>query len=146
MDGGDFNGRCLLFTLLRKETMKIESKFCTDLLQSKRLLELGLKPETADMHYTARTRYSDGFEIPENERVYHLGFHYEEKQKDKYGLCIEVIPAWSLLRLMKIGALSGIGFYKLDDAYEICVSLIEERIRIGILNKMYLINHEKDRE
>ena len=34
-----------------EESMKFNSSVCTSIEQSQRLLELGLKPETADMYY-----------------------------------------------------------------------------------------------
>lgn len=69
-----------------------KSQVCTSVEQSKRLLKLGLKKETADMMY--RT-YEN---IPEEYRYYELVPEF-------YRPCIEGvvhIPAWSLHRLVEM--------------------------------------------
>lgn len=72
--------------------MDFTSQVCTTIEQSKRLLALGLKRETADMAY-------------QNYRGHCIGFGY-----DKYPKCITDlnilrdvdIPAWSLHRLIEM--------------------------------------------
>ena len=72
--------------------MNFNSQICTTREQSKRLLALGLKRETADMMY-------------QNYRGHCIGFGY-----DKYPKCITDlnilrdvdIPAWSLHRLIEM--------------------------------------------
>lgn len=68
--------------------MKFKSQICTTIEQSKRLLELGLKPETADMHHF---KQSGEFSV-------HLGFFIDSYQyiPNWYQ------PAWSLHRLIEM--------------------------------------------
>ena len=63
-----------------KNELKFNSQICTTKEQTQRLLELGLKPETADMYYTEKPRL---LFIRDN------GIPLEE----------EDFPAWSLHRL-----------------------------------------------
>ena len=64
--------------------MEFKSQICTTVNESLKLLNLGLNPETADMHYKL-----DG------DWVLSIGF-----DKDFYPKFI--IPAWSLHRLLEI--------------------------------------------
>lgn len=111
--------------------IKFNSQVCTSIEQSKRLLELGLKPETADMLYMQ----IDGSWIciiPQGDEEY---IPYE----DHY-------PAWSLHRLIEIrfsGDNIGFGVYNIHNrnfgnCYEILISVIEYLIKIGEFNKEYL--------
>ena len=63
-----------------KNELKFNSQICTTKIQSQRLLDLGLNPETADMYYTEKPRL---LFIRDN------GIPLEE----------EDFPAWSLHRL-----------------------------------------------
>ena len=73
------------------DEVKFNSQICTSVEQSKRLLELGLKPETADMKHFFDNRNDYSF------------FHHWEcipYEWDKEFLVdSENIPAWSLHRL-----------------------------------------------
>ena len=72
--------------------MEFNTQICTTVEQSKRLLELGLKKETADMMYQT-------FElIPEENRYYDLKPEYYKPALE--GLVH--IPAWSLHRLVEM--------------------------------------------
>lgn len=120
--------------------LKFNSQVCTTKEQSQRLLELGLKPETADMHYIAKTHYGDDWFIPESERLYHLGFQYNEEMKYQYGGRVAVIPAWSLHRLMEILDSPLIEFNTLThNPYEEIIDLISECLKLKLItNKEYL--------
>lgn len=48
--------------------MEFKSQICTTVEQSKRLLELGLKKETADMWYLKMIKDYKGNEIPETRK------------------------------------------------------------------------------
>lgn len=77
-----------------EESLKFNSQVCTTKIQSQRLLELGLKPETADMSYY----------ILDDEPVLTIGMAQVYRETIKGGKIIgkqnaEVIPAWSLHRL-----------------------------------------------
>ena len=85
-----------------EEKLKFNSAICTTKEQSQRLLDLGLKPETADMHYMAKTHWGDNWFIPTNERWYCLGLGYQDDLRHRYNGTVEVIPAWSLHRLIEM--------------------------------------------
>lgn len=77
--------------------LKFNSQIGTTIEQSKRLLELGLKPETADMSYY----------ILDDEPVLIIGITQVYRGTIKGGKIIgkqnaEKIPAWSLHRLLDI--------------------------------------------
>ena len=74
------------------KNFEFKSQVATSIEQSKRLLELGLKKETADMMYITDGR------VPEEYRHYDLVPEYYES-------CLEDIvhiPAWSLHRLVEM--------------------------------------------
>ena len=99
--------------------MEFNSQICTTKEQSERLLELGLKPETADCCL------DDAIE----------GIYSPMAVKKIFE---SQIPAWSLHRLMEIGNFVNVGFLNIDKMYECCIQMIEGQIRGGILNKKYL--------
>lgn len=102
---------------------KFNTQVCTSVEQSKRLLELGLKPETADC------------------------FHWEYAGERYIGTvddeCLTVtdVPAWSLHRLLCL-------LYPREDVYPIMpttayddtIDEIENEIKCGGFNKEYLKN------
>lgn len=100
--------------------MKFNSQICTTEEQSKRLLALGLKRETAD----CVMMYYDGWHIGEAE---HFDF-----DKDP------VEPAWSLHRLIEIANLSQDWECISGSWYEEVIATIQSKIHIGELNKEYL--------
>lgn len=102
--------------------MKFNSQICTTEEQSKRLLALGLKRETAD----CVMMYYDGWHIGEAE---HFDF-----DKDP------VEPAWSLHRLIEILDIwyLDLNFHNFANAYEQVISYLEERVKGGFINKDYL--------
>jgi hypothetical protein len=107
---------------------KFNSQVCTSVEQSKRLLELGLKPETADcFHWEyAGERY--------------IGTVDDECPTEKD------VPAWSLHRLLEIAikgneTLLGLDIThndNIDDCYERLICDIEQMIGSGYFNKEYL--------
>lgn len=119
------------------------SQICTTREQSERLLALGLKKETADMHHY---RYSEGY--------------WYIQACPPRGDSSSFIPAWSLLRLLSMlpndapkiywildGASITIEFEDDDsdffphkgDIYEGVVKIIEWLIKEGYFNKEYLV-------
>ena len=97
--------------------LKFNSQVCTTKEQSQRLLELGLKPETADMYI-----FDDEVYIGKPN--------------------VDDIPAWSLHRLMEI-FLSHFGnasliFRNGQNPYDLLISDIEQMIDDGYFNKEYL--------
>ena len=116
-----------------EESLKFNSQVCTNIKQSQRLLELGLKPETADMIYMQ----IDGSWIciiSQGDEEY---IPYEDH-----------FPAWSLHRLLSIG-IDGdyMGLWNIninrdtvEDLFEQLIRLIEWAIKDGAFNKEYLSN------
>ena len=101
--------------------MEFNSQICTTEEQSKRLLALGLKRETAD----CVMMYYDGWHIGEAE---HFDF-----DKDP------VEPAWSLHRLIEIYDKTCIFWTDCwDNPYEAMIGRIVDKIKQGELNKEYL--------
>lgn len=105
--------------------MDFTSQICTTKEQSERLLALGLKKETAD----CVMMYYDGWHIGEAE---HFDF-----DKDP------VEPAWSLHRLIEILDIwyLDLDFHNFANAYEQVISVFEERVKGGFINKNYLEEH-----
>ena len=103
----------------------MKSQVCTTIEQSKKLLELGLKPETADMiHTTIKGRLPVVLVLQGDDFV-----EYPD------------IPAWSLHRLIEFISNSSIlcmwPMYKLT--YDFLIAQIETYIKNGFFNKEYLI-------
>lgn len=73
----------------------MKTKICTSLEQSKKLMELGIDVNTADMHYSTWTILNEGEYILSPNQ----GETIEELQED-YGN--QVIPAWSLSALLRL--------------------------------------------
>ncbi len=114
--------------------VKFNSQICTTKEQSKRLLDLGLKPETADMSY---------YKL-DDEPVLTIGIAQVYREIIKGGKIVEkqnaeVFPAWSLHRLLCL-------LYPREDVYLIMPSMayddiiddIENEIKCGGFNKEYL--------
>ena len=119
---------------------EFNSQVCTSIEQSQRLLELGLKPETADMYY------HEGSEDGAGNIEYHLNI----RTKRDNILFPDYIPAWSLHRLIELGGFNveckGIfwrvtGTYiseSCDKIYDTIIDSIEELITEKLFNKEYL--------
>lgn len=118
--------------------VKFNSQICTSVEQSNRLLELGLKPETADMVLIYNI-FSKTYEpLPK-------AFPTANKCE---------IPAWSLHRLIEMCnktqfgmtisiynnevAVDGDLFEVFDNTYDNLISVIEWLIKGGHFNKEYL--------
>ena len=138
--------------------MEFNSQICTTEAQSKRLLALGLKKETADMHYYHTVDF-EGNEvwypsiIPYENVVVAYDFVGETE------ICLEnnTIPAWSLHRLIEMlnntqfGMTIGIYrdevtfaedlFEVYDNTYDNLISVIEWLIGLDKFNKNYLVIH-----
>jgi hypothetical protein len=102
--------------------MDFNSQICTTKEQSERLLSLGLKKETADMHHY---QYVEG------------GRWNIEAHPSIAGYTNRLIPAWSLHRLIE---LSGMGIIDttIDNIYDKIIQYIEFLIKCGDFNKEYL--------
>lgn len=103
--------------------MKFNSQICTTKEQSERLLALGLKKETADMHHY---QYVEG------------GRWNIEARPSIAGYNNRLIPAWSLHRLIEIAELPEYWECISGNWYEEVIATIQSKIHIGELNKDYL--------
>lgn len=99
------------------KNFEFKSQICTTVEQSKRLLELGLKKDTADMCL----EYSAGKYYPKTHRIYG----------------ILNIPAWSLHRLLMMYG-DNYNFFSLENAYGELIHAIAIDIEKGTFNKDYL--------
>ena len=121
--------------------MEFNSQICTTEEQSKRLLALGLKKETADCNVMLTIR---------GER-YHIGFdmcRYRDYYF-RYGREHNYQPAWSLHRLLCLlptEYIADIDFqqvmqdfvFRSQDMYDEVISCIETLIKEGYFYKEYL--------
>lgn len=100
--------------------MKIESQTCTTKEQSERLLALGLKRDTADMHHY---KWSEGY--------------WDIQSCPPRGTESCYIPAWSLHRLIE---LSGMGIIEstTNNLYDKVIQYIEYLMKCESFNKEYL--------
>ena len=124
--------------------LKFNSSVCTTREQSQRLLELGLKPETADMYHTTFYRDNVGYEII-------------QVRNEKLPLLSQELPAWSLHRLLElcpdcqaeVGNRYATFYYQewsmdvedfqvFENAYDNIIECIMWLISKGYFNKEYL--------
>jgi hypothetical protein len=114
--------------------LKFNSQICTTKEQSQRLLELGLKPETADMAWVCVTK--EGL----TQWIMTLNTPKNKQNIDT--------PAWSLHRLMEIHNTPDDDCYVVfvDGAFDDIIDDIEWRINKGYLNKEYLYEETTGKE
>lgn len=79
--------------------LKFNSQVCTTKIQSQRLLDLGLKPETADCMWCAVTKDAKGKEIPSKNIKWYLQAHASTSKQIVGFMEYTHIPSWSLHRL-----------------------------------------------
>lgn len=117
-----------------KEAMEtnfnFKSAICTSKEQSERLLALGIKKETADMHHSYYTRVSfDGSKS-----------HF---WKEETGYSENAIPAWSLHRLIELrygtNWIAIAPKIHIERVYDDFIDAIEEGIKKGYFNEEYLV-------
>ena len=124
--------------------LKFNSSVCTTREQSQRLLELGLKPETADMVYTNAS-------LPFNKDEFHIICkEYSQLNREvNYEISPFIfIPAWSLHRLLEMICNKGceehyyfdfsMDYDSMADVYDSIIEGIERHIKNNFINKEYL--------
>lgn len=106
--------------------LKFNSAVCTTKEQSQRLLDLGLKPETADMIHQYIEAEWGWFIFPCN--------------WNSCAISEELIPAWSLHRLIELYKdVDYISLWSLEHVnYNHLIQCIGFAIKHGIFNKEYL--------
>lgn len=115
--------------------MKFSSQVCTSREQSRRLLKLGVKAETADMTRTGVNKFVYAFPYIVSMRslIANKGAKFSD-----------IEPAWSLDRLIEMLKDSETPEdYKVElfvgvNRYDEIISLIQSLIHIGKFNKEYL--------
>lgn len=114
---------------------KFNSQICTSVEQSERLLELGLKHETADMSYY----------VLDSEPVLTIGMAKVYTEVIKGGKIVEIrnaeiIPAWSLDRLIELYKdAEEISLWSLEYVnYNRLIQCIGLAIKDGAFSKEYL--------
>lgn len=97
---------------------------CTTIEQSKRLLELGINPDSADMCYAhANNLYT-----------------YPYKEVKYWENIFNIRPAWSFYRLIEmVGSANCLFEEKIEDYYDVLINIIEREIKNGVFNKKYMI-------
>ena len=126
-----------------EESLKFNSQVCTDINQSKKLLELGLKPETADM-VLFKT-----YDLPQYPFDYTFNQDPSSLNKIRYIPTIKSeqpfvqdgnIPAWSLHRLLCMLDYDNADTFNImpNLAYEDVIATISLRVGCGAFNKEYL--------
>ena len=110
-----------------EESLKFNSQLCTTKEQSQRLLDLGLKPDTADMAHIAFG--GGGMMI----RPYNWVSTTEVDIENFY-------PAWSLHRLLCMLDCDNADTFNImpNLAYEDVIATISLRVGCGAFNKEYL--------
>lgn len=106
-----------------KFTMKNNFNYgsCTSKEQSKRLIDLGLKPSTADMHLE---HIGDGIIVPG------IGYH---------NLCsIDYMPAWSLTRLIEICGENLNALPTRSNPFNYIIDLISDSDRTDNMKKYFV--------
>lgn len=108
--------------------LKFNSQICTTIEQSKRLLELGLKPETADMRYSYKPQHLADT-TPEKDWLLQIATPLGTD-----------IPAWSLHRLIELYKdVDYISLWSLEYVnYNRLIECISFAIKHGAFNKEYL--------
>ena len=123
--------------------MKFNSQICTTEEQSKRLLALGLKKETADLGYFCYEKDECG-----NQCGWEIEY-LEDNWQSYWGVDEGSIPAWSLHRLLCLlptEHIADIDFqqimqdfvFRSQDMYEDVISYIETLIKEGYFYEEYL--------
>lgn len=106
-----------------EKTLKFNSQVATSRVQSERLLALGLKKETADMHHY---RWSEGY--------------WDIQACPPRGDSSSFIPAWSLHRLIEmVAGGSEEQMIFLPDPYDELIEEIAGAIIVGCFPKEYLV-------
>ena len=124
--------------------LKFNSQVCTTKEQSQHLLDLGLKPETADMEIEI-------FKGDNSISGYVSKGYWDTEISEEI---VELIPAWSLHRLIEMCNKTQFGvtisiyndevtvdgdlFEVFDNTYDNLISVIEWLIKGGNFNKKYL--------
>lgn len=109
---------------MNTKELKFNSQICTTKEQSQRLLDLGLKPETADMYHT--TFYRDN-----------IGYEIIQVRNERLPLLSQEVPAWSLHRLFDIMYVHCHELKACENVYDAMIKRIEKTIEHNTHNEYY---------
>lgn len=115
---------------------EFKTQICTTIEQSKHLLDLGLKPETADMVLIKELAYDEVAHCTYDADTYMIRpIDYLEGEEHRGH-----IPAWSLHRLLCMLDYDNADTFNImpNLAYEDVIATISLRIDCGAFNKEYL--------
>lgn len=113
--------------------LKFNSQICTTKEQSQRLLELGLKPETADMVLIKELAYDEVAHCTYNADTYMIRpIDYLEGEQHRGH-----IPAWSLHRLFDIMHVHCHELKACENVYDAMIKRIEKTIEHNTHNEYY---------
>lgn len=121
--------------------MEFNSQICTTEEQSKRLLALGLKKETADMAHVALQRWNgNDYENTDKYEILVLDGEFAEYYNRVFGIddLDTYCPAWSLHRLIEMAQLPQYWQCVSGDWYNEVIDHIQSMIYINEFNKEYL--------
>ena len=114
-----------------------KSQICTSREQSKRLLSLGLKGETADMKYLGTREYYGGI-LTEGTSSLPIIIDTEDDDITEYDT-----PAWSLHRLIELKQPNTIDnsvvVLPREQTYDKFIEIIAKSIEVGKFPKEYLV-------
>lgn len=125
-----------------KMKMEFKTQVCTTRSQSERLLELGLKKETADCRWMGLVKDSRGHKIPEKRQLWMTRIGDNESSMCCGLMAYEFVPAWSLHRLIAILGNNFKAIVVFEDPYERVIDAIEEAVKDGSILKKYLEEKE----
>ena len=124
--------------------LKFNSQVCTTKEQSQRLLDLGLKPETADMVLIKELAYDAVAHCTYDADTYMIrpiDYLVGEKHRGH-------IPAWSLHRLLEMICNKeckehyyfdlSVDYDSMEDVYDSIIEVIERHIKENYFNKEFL--------
>lgn len=119
---------------------EFKTQICTTIEQSKRLLELGLKPETADCQHFAYTTDSKGKTIPKRNQKWATRIGIDKYVPVCGFMSVTFIPAWSLHRLLCMLDYDTADTFNImpNLAFADVIVTINLRISCGAFNKEYL--------
>lgn len=144
------------------KNFEFKSQVVTSIEQSKRLLELGIKKETADCRHWAYIKNSKGNPIPKRNQKWVTRIGTDESAQVCGFMAATFIPAWSLHRLMEIiqnnekqisyildreeltiewfddGGWKNKFFRRIENTYDRMISCIEYMLKEGLINPDYL--------
>ena len=115
---------------------EFKSQFTTTIEQSKRLVDLGVNPETADCFWMEEWKFNE-----ETCEPYFTGNYIPSiKRTDKWINLRDSIPAWSLHRLIEmVAGGSEEQMIFLPDPYDELIEEIAGAIKEGYFPKEYLV-------